>query len=64
MPWDERPDPTPEEIRERCLEIQASWSALERAKRAGMPVERTREIEQHKQWLPPVVSTAEIDWRG
>ena len=28
-------DPTPEEIRQRCLEIQAEWPELERLKRMG-----------------------------
>lgn len=29
------PDPTPDEIRERCLAVQATWSEPERRKRAG-----------------------------
>ena len=28
-------DPTPEEIRQRCLEIQAGWNDYDRAYRAG-----------------------------
>lgn len=28
-------DPTPDEIRERCEEIQAGWDEAERARRAG-----------------------------
>lgn len=28
-------DPTPEEIRQRCLEIQAEWNDYDRAYRAG-----------------------------
>jgi hypothetical protein len=38
--------PSPEEIRERCLEIQATWSAKE-WRDHGEPVER--------HWLPPGV---------
>ncbi len=29
-----RPDPTPEEIRERCLQIQSEWSEAERESRS------------------------------
>ena len=43
-------DPTPEEIRQRCLEIQAGWNDYDRAYRAGkrhgdaytIPVSRIR----------------------
>lgn len=28
-------DPTPEEIKQKCAEIQAGWSEQEKAKRAG-----------------------------
>lgn len=28
-----RPDPTPEEIRRRCLEVQATWSPSQRQRR-------------------------------
>ena len=30
------PDPTPNEIRRLCLEIQATWSERERRSRAGV----------------------------
>lgn len=30
------PDPTPEEIREQCLAIQANWTDKERYRRAGV----------------------------
>lgn|GEM_PF-5350818 len=29
------PDPTPDQIRQRCLEVQARWSPAERERRAG-----------------------------
>lgn len=38
------PDPTLEEIAERCLEVQAGWSEQERRNRCGM----TRYL-----WRPP-----------
>lgn len=46
--------PTPEEIRERCLEIQREWSPRERLKRAGYRHDPT-------QWRPPVVHVGESD---
>ena len=33
-----RPDPTPEEIAERCREIQAGWSEFTRLQRQGIPI--------------------------
>lgn len=36
------PDPTPEEISERCAEIRSGWSELDYAKRT---VERSRHVE-------------------
>ena len=49
------PDPAPEEIRDMCLEIQATWTPEERAKRAcaemlptpvslGVPVIARRDV--------------------
>ena len=40
------PDPTPEEIRERCLEIQREWTPLERFRRSGYR-EVGRVLETH-----------------
>lgn len=34
------PNPTPEQIAEACLRIQAGWSEAERAKRCCVKVER------------------------
>ena len=42
-------DPTPEEIRQRCLEIQAEWPELERLKRMGTngsPVVEVQEVHR------------------
>ena len=42
-------DPTPEEIRQRCLEIQAEWPELERLKRMGSngsPVVEVQEVHR------------------
>lgn len=33
-------DPTPEQIRAKCEEIQARWSPYERKRRAGLPYKR------------------------
>lgn len=43
--------PTPEQIRQECELIQATWSESERLKRAGRR-------EDHDAWLPPLVRTA------
>ena len=37
-------DPTPEEIRERCAEIQAEWSERERRKRIADPNMKKRRL--------------------
>lgn len=37
-------DPTPDEIRRRCKQVQKKWSESVRERRAG---------RQPKQWLPP-----------
>lgn len=47
------PDPTPDELRERCLMVQAEWSDDEREKRT-CPAYRNREP------LPPGVKVAEL----
>ena len=39
-------DPTPEEIRQRCLEIQAEWPELERLKRMGTNVSPEVEVQE------------------
>ena len=39
-------DPTPEQIRERCAEIQLEWSDRERSK---------REVGRERNWKPVVV---------
>ena len=44
-------DPTPEEIRQRCLEIQAEWPELERLKRMGTngsPVVEVQEVHRRR----------------
>ena len=46
-------DPTPEQIRERSLEIREKWSPRERARRLGV---------KRAAWMPPVVS--ELDFPG
>jgi len=44
-------DPTPEEIKERCLEIQAGWSDADRERRAiGIP--------KRQSWKVPTVKTS------
>jgi hypothetical protein len=46
-PWDAMPeDPTPDEIRQACQEIQASWSEQERRYRAAVcrPRESDRRV--------------------
>jgi hypothetical protein len=40
MPNEVKHDPQPAEIAEKCLEIQATWSAVERRKRSCFPVKR------------------------
>ena len=39
-------DPTPEEIRQRCLEIQAEWPELERLKRMGTNGSQDVEVQE------------------
>ena len=39
-------DPTPEEIRQRCLEIQAEWPELERLKRMGTNGSQVVEVQE------------------
>lgn len=36
----DQPDPTPEEITERCAEVQAGWTKAERARRAPWAIEQ------------------------
>ncbi len=40
MPNEVKHDPQPDEIRSKCLEIQSTWSAVERRKRSCFRVER------------------------
>ncbi len=44
-------NPTLDEIRRRCAQIQSKWSPRERAKRAGIV---------DKQWNPPLVTMDEF----
>lgn len=46
--------PTPEEIRQRCEEIQREWTPRERYKRAGYRHDPT-------QWHPPLVHAGEVE---
>ena len=47
-----RQDPTPEEIRQQCLAVRASWSKEERRRRAG---------EFHSRpWEVPTIAVAEV----
>jgi hypothetical protein len=46
-------DPTPEQIRERSLEIRAKWTPRERQRRLGI---------KRASWMPPLVS--ELDLPG
>lgn len=43
-------EPTPEEIRQRCLEIQETWTEAERLKRAGT----SKPQEWQAPWLSDV----------
>ena len=44
-------DPTPEQIRERSLKIQQSWSARTRQR---------RRVKQHPGWLVPLIRVADV----
>lgn len=44
-------DPTPEQIRERSLEIRNRWSPRERARRLGV---------KRASWMPPTISELEL----
>jgi hypothetical protein len=44
-------DPTPDQIRERSLEIRDRWSPRERARRLGV---------RRASWMPPVISELEL----
>ena len=44
-------DPTPEQIRERSLEIRNRWTPRERARRQGF---------KRANWMPPVISELEF----
>jgi hypothetical protein len=46
-------DPTSEEIRERCLEVQATWDEATRRKRMGLPGEP-------EDWQPPVIRVEDM----
>lgn len=46
-----RPDPTPEEIRERCLEIHSEWDDYTRRLRAG---ESGAKIRARTTWTVPL----------
>ena len=54
--------PTPEQIREECDQIQATWSETERRQRRyAIPEEL---VNRMTRWTPPVVSTAELEGQG
>ncbi len=45
--------PTPAEIKQRCLEVQADWTPRERDKRAGVllkDLDRPREVSNYRLW--------------
>ncbi len=44
-------DPTPEQIRERSLEIRNRWTPRERARRLGI---------KRASWMPPTISEMEL----
>ena len=44
-------DPTPDQIRERSLEIRNKWSPRERARRLGV---------KRASWMPPMISELEL----
>lgn len=62
--YEKVPDPTPQEIAERCLEIQAEWTEAERYKR-GCPSIRESMPDQHSRsseaYEVPVVRLMGID---
>lgn len=54
-------DPTPEQIRARCLAIQAGWSDLERQRRAVQCQLNKTQLQARPGWLPPLFSQAMLD---
>lgn len=54
MGWkNKKPDPTPDEIRERCAEVRAGWSESMREKRRF-------KTDDYLPWLPPLINLAEF----
>ena len=54
--------PTPEQIRQECDRIQATWTETERRQRKyAMPEDVVRRMGR---WTPPVISTAELEGQG
>ena len=51
-----KPNPTPEEIRNRCHDIQETWNRRERWKRTGKPIPRP--------WTVPIIRVGEIAAAG
>ncbi len=50
-------DPTPEEIRERCEEVQKTWNDRTRLLRSGMPRE---EVDRSFRWRVPQIFLADL----
>lgn len=63
MTSNKRPDPTPEEIKQRCAEIRESWNSRRPAARHDLDLDR----DTGEPWTPPTISVAECvgrDLRG
>lgn len=50
------PDPTPEEIEQRCAEVRATWDEPTRILRIADPALLPPSYE----WYPPIIATADI----
>ncbi len=50
-------DPTPEQIRRRCMEVQKTWNRRTRMLRSGMPRE---EVDRSFHWRVPQIFLAEL----
>jgi hypothetical protein len=58
------PDPTPEEIAERCAEIQQTWPENEDGTRKIRTVNNQRPTDpepRQTSWEPPVISTRDLE---
>jgi hypothetical protein len=59
----ERDDPTPEQIAERCEEVQRTWSkGTERYRRTGLPAEAYDGVETKVVELPAELRGA-VEWQ-